>query len=154
MADNSTVRPGVGIGDLKFGASIAEVEAYFGPTEDRNESKLGDDTTIRLLWGDDLACWFDSDDNFRLGSIQVEHADAVLAGHKLVGGLRDDVVSVLSPIFGDAEFEDMSVIERPDYWLADFDSHGLNLWFENGRLTSIQWRYLFDETGNNAIWPL
>lgn len=153
MADNSTIRPGVGIGDLKFGASIAEVESYFGSADDRDESKLGDDTTIRLTWGDALSCWFDSDDDFRLGSIQIEHSGAVVAGHKLIGGSRDDVVSLLSPIFGEPKNEDMSVIEHPDYWLADFDSYGLHLWFENGRLASIQWRYLFDETGNNAIWP-
>jgi len=153
MADISSVRPGVGIGELKFGASIEEAEAYFGAPDDRDESKLGDDTTVRLLWGDDLACWFDSDDDFRLGSIQVEHSDAVLSGHRLIGHRRADVFELLVPLFGEPELEDMSVIERPDYWLANFDSLSLNLWFENGLLASIQWGYLFDHSGDNPVWP-
>lgn len=154
MPDRSTVRPGVGIGDLKFGASIDGAEAYFGQAEDRDESKLGEDISIRLLWGDELACWFDSSDDFRLGSILVEHSDAILAGHKLISRQREDVLSRLRPIFGEPEFEDMSVVERPDFWLANYDAQSLNLWFENGRLESIQWGYLFDAAGDNVIWPL
>jgi len=153
MTDRSTVRPGIGIGDLKFGASIREAEAYFGTTSDHDESLVGGDTSIRLIWDDGLTCWFCSDDDYRLGSIQVEHSAVIMAGHKLIGRHRDDVVLTLSPFFGEPRMEDMSVIEVADYWLADYDAHSLNLWFENGHLASIQWGYLLDETGNIAIWP-
>lgn len=153
MADKSTVRPGIGIGGLKFGASILDAEAYFGPPDEREESQLGEDTSIRLTWDNDLTCWFDSDDDFRLRTIQVEHADALLAGHKLITRHRDEVVAVLIPIFGNPTFEDLSVLEHPDHWLADYDAHSLNLWFDKGLLESIQWSYLFDESGDNPIWP-
>lgn len=153
MADKSTVRPGIGIGDLKFGASIGEAEAYFGSADTREQSKLGNDSTLRLTWGDDVTCWFDSDDGFRLGSILVEHTNALLSGHKLIGRPRDEIIPLLSPSFGEPEFEDMSVMELPDNWLATYDAHSLNLWFEYGRLSSIQWGYLFDDSGDNAIWP-
>ena len=153
MNDSSTVRPGVGIGDLKFGATISDVESYLGPADDRSESKLGNDTSIRLLWGDTLVCWFDSDDDFRLGSIQTEHNDAVLAGHRLISRRRAEVLTLLSPHFGEPELEDMSVVERPECWLATYDAQSLNLWFEFGQLDAIQWGYLFDDAGDNALWP-
>jgi hypothetical protein len=36
----------------------------------------------------------------------------------------------------EAKIEDMSVVERADYWLATFDAQCLNLWFKNGLLAS------------------
>ena len=154
MADKSTVRPGIGIGDLKFGASIADAEAYFGSADEREQSDLGKDTTICLTWDDDVTCWFSSDDDYRLGLIQVEHPHALLADHKQIAHHRDEILPLLSPAFGQPVLEDMSVIESPNYWLATYDEFSLNLWFENGCLSSIQWGYLFDESGDNAVWPL
>lgn len=150
--DKSTVRPGTGIGDLKFGATMEDCEAYFGPADQRDESKSGIDTTIRLSWGEQLACWFYSEDDFRLGSIQLEHPDALLAGLKLMGRARAEVIQLLASSFGQPSLEDMSVIEFPDYWLASYDAKCLNLWFDEGQLCAIQWGYLLDES-EDVAWP-
>lgn len=149
--DSTTVRPGLGLGELLFGTSIQDAVAYLGePTERQQLPSILDG--ISLNWEDTLDCTYYADDDFRLGTIRTERYDAVLADRCLVGGRQEDVLAHLCPIFGEPEVEEMSSAERTDHWRTRFDSAGLNLWFDNGLLESIQWGYLFDES-NIPIWP-
>lgn len=151
--DISTVRLGIGLGDIRFGASISEVEAYFGKPDSRDKFSKAENFTVGLYWDSDVSCWFDSDDGYRLGSIQVAHTMATLESFTLIGQSRAHVLETIRPLFGEPELEDMSSVEMPDYWLATFDSQSLGLWFTEDLLTAIMWNHLTEKDDETVIWP-
>lgn len=152
MTDTSTVRLGIGLGEIRFGASIEEAVRYFGmPDERHEEPEFHGITTISLDWNDGVACWFDSDDDYRLGTIQVEHGAAELCGETLIGRPLTEVLMLVEPHLGVPTWDDFTG-RRLDLRVAEFDDHGLMLWFEDHHLEAIQWGYLWD--GNDQkVWP-
>ena len=153
LSDISTIRPGFGLGSLPFGASIGEAETYFGQPDSKETHELADEFTVAHSWAIGVICWFDSDEHYRLSTIQVDHKSATIEGLSLIGRPRAQVLEDATSILGGFELEDWSSIESPDYWLAAFDSPNVNLWFSGGLLTSIQWGYLFETDGNTPKWP-
>lgn len=151
LIDATSVRPGLGLGELLFGTSINDAIAYLGePTRHEQLDPLLDG--IGLYWDETLSCTYYTDDDLRLGTISIERYDAVLADRCLMGMGRDDVLAHLTPLFGEPTWKDMSSVEFPDHWQAWFDSRYLSLWFDCGLLETIQWGYFFDES-NKPIWP-
>ncbi len=80
------VRPGLGLRDLPFGSSFDDVKYELGEPEDVSEDLLGVYPTIAwYFWDLGLSAHFDAEDDFRLGSFQIEREDADLFGHRLIG---------------------------------------------------------------------
>src|SRR4051794_37191388 len=80
------IRPGVGLGDLRFGMFREDVQRYLGEPEDIKEHPIGSDLDIAwYYWDLGVSAHFGRDDNFRLDTLDVERADAELLGHRLIG---------------------------------------------------------------------
>jgi len=152
----TTIKLGIGLGDLPFGATRDAVTAYLGHP-DGTESH-GDPGNAKIMWYySSIAGYvsFDEDDGFRLGTIETASQSASLNGQCLIGLPKQEVLEFLTGLpLGEPEEQVNDLEDDGDSrsCLLSFSSQSLNLWFEDDVLTEIQWGYLIDENGQ-VIWP-
>ena len=157
MNDIFTIKLGIGLGDLRFGATRGEVQAYLGQP-DKTESE-GDPGKVQTTWHYDSIkgyVSFDEDDNFRLGTMESASRSMELNGQCLIGQSKCEVLDALTGMsLGEfrEELNDLEKAEDKRDCLLYFDSQSLSLWFEDNILTEIQWGYLFNESGDKVVWP-
>ena len=139
MNDVTTIKPGIGLGDLRFGSTRDEVEVYLGKP-DRLESEL--EPGACPMWYYDsigVSISFD-DDDLRLNIIETSSPSATLNGHTLIGKTKDEVMSFIeSNISGSHEEERYDLDGDSRGCELYFSSQSLHLWLEDDILTEIQW---------------
>jgi hypothetical protein len=148
------VRPGMGLDDLLFGSSLDDVRYDLGEPEDVSEDLLGLAPTIAwYYWDLGVSAHFDAEDDFRLGTLQIEREDAELFGHSLIGMRESEARAILGRLgLGPAEFEVMRFSDFPTMGHLIYADEGLNFWFKHGRLESIQWGYRIGPD-DQVCWP-
>lgn len=158
MRDISTIRLGIGLGNLHFGASRSEAEAYLG-TPDRINEDDDNEGVKHFMWlydSFDGYVSFDENNDFRMGGIETSSPSATLHGLSLIDRTRTDVVDLLEPVaLGTPEIEVSDLKAEGDgrIVLVNYDDKGLFLWFEDDALEAISWSVLFDEN-DNILWPV
>lgn len=158
--DNSNINlieEGQGLGVLKFGLERNAVELILGvPDEKKRYSYSKDEEDLTESWyyySLDLFLGFDQEDDWRLVTIAITSTKYNFKGFSPIGLKKGELKSKLDTVgISDLEFEDYSSIENPSYELLSSDSLGINFWFDENRLSEVQWGPLFidDETIN---WP-
>ncbi len=163
MANFTEIIPGIGLGDLKFGATFQQVRNALGEPDDIGKSEFDDEESGEVIisemwtWADlDLQAHFDEDDNFRMGMLSASSSIYTLFGMRLFGRKEAEVIAMLQPHgFGAYEEEEIDFEDEenaPEGKILAFNDKEIEFWFENGKLTEIQWAPLWadDET---CIWP-
>jgi hypothetical protein len=149
----NSIEIGVGIGNLKFGMEREAVKALLGePTEKELYSYSEEDEDLTEVWHYDeheFSLSFDEADNWKLVMIAGSSEEQELEGEEIVGLTFDEVLSVLKKI-GFNDFEEDS-LEETDKVLK-FDSKSLNIWFDGGIATEIQWGPLWSDD-DTPIFP-
>lgn len=151
------IEEGQGLGVLKFGLERNEVELILGKPdeiESYSYSKDEEDLTENWHYDDlDLSLGFDEEDYWRLATIAITSSEYSFKGISPIGFSKDELKNELK-IKGivDLEFEDWSSKESPSHELLSSDSLRINFWFDENRLSEVQWGPLFldDET---IHWP-
>jgi hypothetical protein len=148
------IRPGIGLGDLAFGASQDDVRQFLGEPDDVAEDLLGASASIAwYYWSLGVSAHFDGEDGFRLGTLHVERPDAELFGTKLIDLPEEQVRATLdSHDLGEGEYQIMEFSDHPTLCWLRYESRMLNFWFKQGRLESIQWNHLIG-ADDQVIWP-
>ena len=155
MNDVTTIKLGIGLGNLRFGLTRDEVEAYLGqPDRIKSDPEPG---AYTMWFYDSIGVYipFDDDDDLRFGSIETSSPSATLNGFTLIGKTKDEVMSFIeSNISGSYEEERGDLEDDGDSRGCElsFSSQSLTLWFEDDILTEIQWAYLTDDNGQ-VVWP-
>ncbi|TPW13360.1 MAG: hypothetical protein FD130_1586 [Halothiobacillaceae bacterium] len=156
MNDITTIKLTYGLGNLPFGATEDEVEAYLGAA-DEIES-IGDPNDEHITWHYKsllgYVC-FDEIDDFRLGTIETSLPGATLNGVALMGRGKDEVRRQLKGVTTGRYEESHHDYERSGdarVCLLTYGDQSLNLWFTDEILTSIQWGYLISED-DEVVWP-
>jgi hypothetical protein len=157
MNNQRNIILGKGLDNLLFGSSRKESKTAFGEPDkiDRYSYDSDDlDNTEDWIYHDlGLSLNFDAQEKFKLGTIEISSEDYKLNGEILINKTKEEVISFArNHNFGEYESDDLSSVEVPDYELLSFDDVSLNLWFENGTLTEIQW-FPFWLDDENQIWP-
>lgn len=159
MKDNlKQIVLGTGLGVLHFGMTKPQVEELLGSPSEKEEFALSEEDTedITETWHYDeleLSMSFDKADNWRLGTISVNADYYTLEGKIKVGTTLKAAQAVLADLdINDVQLEDWSNAENPDHKLLTSEEESLNLWFEDGVLSEIQWNSVYDAEGN-IIWP-
>ncbi len=160
MNDEHTIRLGIGIGDLQFGASRAEAHAYLGEAEEiifTEGEEDDDETSIHWLYPTrDFWITFEAVDghDYRFESIETSSPDARHGDVKPIGISRADALlwlegSNLGEVTG--EFWDL---EDGDGFFGRLSpaNESLIVWLENGVVTELQWWPRFDAS-DEKIWP-
>jgi hypothetical protein len=153
---NKNVLLGKGALDLVFGMTRDEVKAVIGQP-DEVETFADDEDGQSEAWHYDeyeLSATFDEADDWRLTSLAVSSPEFLFEGVNLIGLSSEEVIQQLEIMdLGDVSLEEIADEEVPEQQVATIIEVSLNLWFEEGSLTEIQWGPFWDEDEEEYIWP-
>jgi len=141
-----TIELGQGIGgELLFGMRFDAVKKILGEPEEVDNSQLEDDEGETVAWIYDklgLTLYFDEEDEWRLGTIEVDDKEYSLNGDKLLGKPYLEVKQILENMgIGKIEEEsfDLEETEGIDSRLLFSEDKCVNVWFEYDSCVNIQW---------------
>ena len=156
MNDYATIRPHLGLGDLRFGADFEEVRTYLGRPDAMGEQNSDTDWITWEYTTLGISVSFDPEYEDRLLSLTTERPDAVLNGHRLIGLTAETVLNRLQD-YGLDKYEKYEPGE-PLGWHAEFDNEDLEMVFNRygdetvDQLKFISWRVHI--TKNDVVlWP-
>lgn len=156
----------VNVKDIKIGEGLGDI--VFGNTKDRVKHLLGEPTEIDTFnasgeedgylteaWHYDeqeFSLSFDEEDNWKLTTISISSPESLFKGEQIIGKAMDDVLALMNnENLGDNELDDLSD-EETNQQLVSFLNASLNLWFEDGELSEIQWGVLWSDE-DTPNWP-
>lgn len=151
------IKPGYGLGVLKFGMKRSEVKLLLGEPsfiDKYSHSDSSNDLTESWEYEDlQLSISFDEEENWKLTMISVSANFYELDKVSLIDCLEDDVVKKLTD-FDDEELylEDCSEIEGEDHKVIEVENKSINFWFVDGVLDEIQWSPFFVDD-DTIQWP-
>lgn len=149
------IKPGIGLGDLKFGMSREEVEALLGKPDEKELSYDPEEDSSEAWHYDslDLSMSFTQDQYWDLVAISVS-SDAYLYQGKSLIGLKG--VELLSLLEGwgidDIEAEDQSAGKKMRHEVWTSDEIGIDFWLENDVVSEIQWGPFWSDE-DTIEWP-
>ena len=149
LMEMKNINKGVGIGILKFGIYTTDVEEELG---NPSEAEKNDDEGENWHYDDyDMSMSFDEDS--RLVTIAVSDESYLLEGVSLIGKDVEFVEEqVKSMNLGESLHEEMSEGVEGGISVLGFEDSSMNLWFEDGILTEIQFWPLFKDE-ETIVWP-
>ena len=153
-----TIELGRGIGEeLLFGSRFNDIKLILGEPDEIDNSQVpssdGEDEGDTVAWIYNkygVTLYFDEEDEWRLGTIEVDDNEFSLNGEKLIGRSYLDVKRVLKNMGIGEISEELFDLEETDgieSRLLFSESKCLNVWFERDTCTEIQWSP-FWENGN------
>jgi len=150
LMEMKNINKGVGLGILKFGIYTTDVEEELG---NPSEAEKNDDEGENWHYDDyDMSMSFDEDS--RLVTIAVSDESYLLEGVSLIGKDVEFVEEqVKSMNLGESFHEEMSEGEEGGVSVLGFEDSSMNLWFEGGVLTEIQFWPLFKDE-DTIVWPV
>ncbi|PCJ26352.1 MAG: hypothetical protein COA97_06105 [Flavobacteriales bacterium] len=153
----SNIKIGSGLGDIQFGCTKEKLRYLIGePNEiDTYNASGEDDGYLTEAWHYDeyeFSVSFDEEDNWKLTTISISSPECTFNENKLIGKEIDEVLQLLeNENFGENELDDLSD-ETSSQKLISFVNASLNLWFEDGKLSEIQWGVLWGDE-DTPRWP-
>lgn len=151
------IKPGVGLGNLKFGITRNDVKKMLGePTETEKYSYTDTDQDLTESWHYDeleLSLSFDEDFDWKLSTIAVSSDDYEFKGKKIVGLTKTELLPFLNANgINDLEPEELEEDEDDSSILLISDKNSISFYFEDNILSEIQWgpTIVDDEA---VIWP-
>jgi len=147
------IKPGIGIGELKFGLTRAEVEKILGKpdeVEKMSHSSFHDEPTEAWHYdGLNLSLAFDEADDWRLVNISTTSDESEIQGKKLFGLTQLSLIRTLNSLGLDDLDIDSS---EPGQQLLSSEELHINFWLEKGELAEIQFGpHLIDD--DTVKWP-
>lgn len=124
-----------GIGDVRFGMSIAETEAILGQPADYEDIDNGFDEALKVAHYDglDMTLFFEGEAK-TLNCIDIYNPNATLFGEKIIGSTEREVVSLLvANKYYEQDIETEAWGERR----VSFAEGNIDLFFADNRLASI-----------------
>jgi hypothetical protein len=140
---SKNIVPGEGLGRIQFGMTREVVRQLAGEPDEIEEYRHNDDDdSAAEAWHYDdpeVSFAFEEFNNWKLTSIAISSDDYLLNGKSLTGMSLKDAASFLQKQnIGEVIQEDYSDDESPNLTLLSVDEAGLNLWFDNDRLSEVQ----------------
>ena len=156
-AQLKNIKPGYGLGSLKFGMGRAEVKLMLGaPSFIDKYSHSDSDNDLTESWEYDeleLSLSFDEEEDWKLMMISVSANFYELDGVALIGLKEVQLLKKLEAVnLGTLILEDCSEHDDDDHKVIEVDEKSINFWLKDGVLDEIQWSPFFidDDTIN---WP-
>lgn len=151
------IKPGYGLGVLKFGMSRAEVKLMLGEPSFIDKYSHSDSTNdLTESWEYDqleLSLSFDEEENWKLTMISVAADFYELGGNPLVGLTEENSIQELNLLeFEDLDLEDCSERDGEDHKVIEIEEKSINFWFIDGVLDEIQWSPFFIDD-DTIDWP-
>jgi hypothetical protein len=145
MLPDYEIVAGQGIGSILFGMTREELKGILGDPDEIDIPEDQDGTDLERYQYDPIKCSFSFDMHHKgkLVEISVENGYFYVGNHIRVGYRKEDILNAgLEKIFGQFVIEDRRNEEFPTHELISFDEVGLHLWFDDGKISTIQIRAL------------
>jgi len=149
---------GKGIDNLQFGMSREQFKEIMGEPDEvevmENED-LPEDTSEAWHYDEvELSASFDQMEDWRLTSLAVSSDEYTFEGIDLIGLSQQEVMDQIEMMdLGDISIEELSDEEGNSQQIATLLDVSLNLWFDNGILSEVQWGPYWDDEEEELIWP-
>jgi hypothetical protein len=150
MQENE-IKLGEGIGTLKFGLTMEEVETQMGEPEEIEESEEGDEFEHKVwnYWEEGYSFYFDDEDDYRLSCIETANPDVTLFGHEIFGMSQKEVEDMLAE--NDINFPEKEKLPTGETRVS-YEKQMIDMYFENDALVSINFGvYITDDL--EVKWP-
>ena len=151
------IKPGFGLGNLKFGMSRAEVKLILGePSFIDKYSHSDSNEDLTEAWEYDelkLSLSFDEEEDWKLIMISVSSDFYQLNSESLIGLSCEKLIKALENLnLGELNLEDCSEDDSEDQKVIEIDEKSINFWLNEGVLDEIQWSPLFIDD-DTIKWP-
>jgi hypothetical protein len=151
------IKPGYGLGNLKFGMSRAEVKLMLGEPsfiDKYSHSDTADDLTESWEYDDlALSLSFDEEEHWKLIMISVTSNFYELNGMSLIGLNENDLMLKLEAMnLGELNLEDCSDFGSDEQKVIEVEEKSINFWLIDSALDEIQWTPFFIDD-DTIDWP-
>ncbi|MBK0403581.1 hypothetical protein I5M27_11330 [Adhaeribacter sp. BT258] len=150
MQENEIVL-GQGIGDIKFGLTMEEIETIMGKPEEVEESEEDEEFEYQVwnYWEEGYSFYFDEDDDYRLGLIETANEEVTLFGQKIFQMKQSEVETLLkSKGLSNPDKETLETGERH----ITYEKEMLDMYFENDALVTVKFGVLVTDD-LEVQWP-
>lgn len=153
METPAIIKPLIGFGDLKFGATKNEVKTMLGEPQEV-ELIEGDedfsDIEIWFYWDQECSVFFENEFEDKCTNIETDNMAAVLFG-KAIFELNEKQIIDLLKENGYSDFETEDDLEEGEKLVSFFDAQ-VDFLFEGKKLVQVSWAVKIsdDET---PVWP-
>ena len=149
---------GKGLDNLKFGITRDEFKKIMGEPDEietiENEEMPEDQSEAWHYDEMELSASFDKMEDWRLTSLAVSSDEFTFEGVDMIGLSEQEVMEQVEILgLGDVSIEELSDEEYNRQQIATLLDVSLNLWFDNGVLSEIQWGPYWDEEEEELVWP-
>lgn len=151
------IKPGIGLGPVKFGMSRAEVKLILGePSNIEKFSYSDSDQDLTESWefeDQGISLSFDEEEKWKLTMISITSKFYELEGKSLIGLNIEDLLEQLYKFnYGDVDVEDCSDDDIFDNKLIDIVEKSISFWLNDDVLDEIQWTPFFIDE-DTIDWP-
>lgn len=148
------IKPGYGLGNLKFGMTRAEVRLMLGePSFIDKYSHSDSDSELTESWEYDdleLSLSFDEEENWRLIMMSVTSKHYQLEGISLIGMKEKYLLQQLEKLdLGALDLEETDIDGQK---VIEVEEQSINFWLMDGELDEIQWSPFFIDD-DTIQWP-
>jgi len=149
----TTIVPGVGFGDLKFGMSEEEVVGLLGKPDEIEVQEMDDDESINIYYYDNIgiSMSFDSMEEFRLVEFAFDDSRFVLE-NELFPGMTKELFLKHAEELGDYDVDDLTGEDSDVTELYVFEDKNINVWIKDGVVDTIQIGPFWSDD-ENIKWP-
>jgi hypothetical protein len=133
-----------GFSDFNFGQTITEAELFFGKPEEiqiLEDDILETSCTVLHYWDKGFSLFFDNKNQKKFSSVEVDNKDSLLFNTKLFTQNEKTLVELMNQ--NGFQLSDTEQQEWGEKRLS-FDEAGLDCYFENGKMTSINFGVIED----------
>lgn len=136
MKDIITIKQGLGICDLLFGATTTDAELLFGKPDEIDviEEIENFESTVYHYWDNGFSLFFDNSNPKLFSCAEVDNESAILWEQKIFSFSQRQIIDLLSTK-GYKEFE-----EEMHEWgekRLSFENAGIDFYFEKNKLISV-----------------
>ncbi len=153
MENSIEIKPGIGFGELKFGATRQEVEKILGvPQETENIDVEGEIHEVEVwnYWEEGHAVYFEKELDTVATNFETDNQAATLFGVKVFELDQQGIVSLMKKNgFTDPEVEEDDELEE---MIVFFEDAHLQFVFEDGKLGLVSWAVAMDDQ-DQVMWP-
>lgn len=148
---NKDIRLGKGLGKIKFGLTMEEVEELIGEPEEVEESDEEDEFEHQAwnYWEEGYSLYFDKEDDYRLSCIETANREVQIWGDRVFEMSKAQILQLFADndITGPEEEETETGETR-----VSFEREMIDMYFDDDQLIAINFG-VFINDNLEVLWP-
>lgn len=148
---NKDIRLGKGLGKIKFGLTMEEVEELIGEPEEVEESEEEDEFEHQAwnYWEEGYSLYFDKEDDYRLSCIETANREVQIWGDRVFEMSKAQILQLFADndITGPEEEETETGETR-----VSFEREMIDMYFDDDQLIAINFG-VFINDNLEVLWP-